>query len=106
VAPLFALERAEARKPGLVERGPFWLLIAATLIRVYGALATGHMNEDARLHLVSSAGVLAWLAIALFAVLVVRARRREPRMKAILFDGAAAAIAQKAADAKQPDSTG
>ncbi|HXU25421.1 MAG TPA: hypothetical protein VN697_15470 [Tepidiformaceae bacterium] len=106
VAPLFALERAEARKPGLVERGPFWLLIAATLIRVYGALATGHMNEDARLHLVSSAGVLAWLAIALFAVLVVRARRREPRMKAILFDGAAAAMAQKAADAKQPDSTG
>jgi hypothetical protein len=39
-------------------------------------------------------------------VLVVRARRREPRMKAILFDGAAAAMAQKAADAKQPDSTG
>ena len=101
VAPLFALERAEARKPGLVERGPFWLLILATLIRDYGALATGHMDEAARLHLVSSAGVLAWLALALFAVLVARARRREPRMKAILFDGAAAAMAQKAgAEAK------
>lgn len=96
VAPLFALERAEARKPGLIERGPFWLLIAATLIRVYGALATGHMDEATRLHIVSSAGVLAWLAIALFAVLVARARQREPRMKALLFDGAAAAMAEKA----------
>ena len=75
-------------------------MIAATLIRVYGALATGHMNEDARLHLVSSAGALAWLAIALFAVLVARARRREPRMKAILFDGAAAAVAQKAGESR------
>jgi len=106
VAPLFALERAEARKPGLVERGPFWLLIAATLIRVYGALATGHMDEAARLHLVSSAGVLAWVAIALFAVLVARARRREPRMKAILFDGAAAAMAQKAATNAKPPEAG
>ena len=96
VAPVFALDRAEARKPGVLERGPFWLLLGATLLRIYAGLIFGHMDEAARLHLVATAGVLGWLAITLFAVTVVKALRREPRMRALLATGYAEAAARNA----------
>jgi hypothetical protein len=84
VAPVFALSRAEARPPALWERSVFWLLLAALVLRVAAALLLGHMDSESRLHLVSTSGVLAWVGLALFAVTIVRAIRREPRMKALL----------------------
>jgi hypothetical protein len=86
VAPMFALARAEARGPRLSEVLPFWLLVVATGLRTLsGALAeAGNIDLDARMHTASLAGVLAWVAIALFASTVMRAVRSEPRMKAIL----------------------
>jgi hypothetical protein len=87
IAPVFALSRAEARPPSAWERAVFWLLLAALLVRVTAALLLGHMDSDSRLHLVSTSGVLAWVALALFAATLVQAIRREPRMKALLATG-------------------
>jgi hypothetical protein len=84
VAPVFALSRAEARPPALWERSVFWFLLAALVLRVVAALLLGHMDEAQRLHLTSASGVLAWVGLALFAVTIVRAIEREPRMKKLL----------------------
>lgn len=84
VAPVFALSRAESRPPALWERAIFWLLVASVVLRVAGALLDGHMDEVQRLHLVSTSGALAWIALVLFATMIVLAIRREPRMKALL----------------------
>jgi hypothetical protein len=84
VAPVFALSRAEARPPALWERSVFWLMTASLILRVVAALLLGHMDGQARLHLVSASGVLAWLGLAMFATTIVLAIRREPRMKALL----------------------
>lgn len=94
VAPMFALSRAEAKPPDLMERAPFWLLIAAATLRVGAGLAFGH-GGDARLHTVALAGALAWLALVIFAISVFLAVRAEPRMKQILAESAAAAAAAK-----------
>jgi len=85
VAPMFALERAEARPAALHDRLPFWLLIAAIVLRMAAGLLYGHTDIDARMHTAALAGVLGWLAIVLFAATVSRAIRNQPRMKAILF---------------------
>lgn len=95
VAPVFALERAEARGPVLIERLPFWFLIAAIVLRVLAGLLFSHMDNDARLHIAATAGVLGWLAIAMFAISVANAFRKEPKMKALLAEQAAAAAAAK-----------
>ncbi|MCC7365813.1 MAG: NnrS family protein [Dehalococcoidia bacterium] len=84
VAPVFALERAEPGSTRLFERAPLWLLVAAVVLRVGAGLAFDHMDTDGRMHLAAAAGVLAWLALAVFAASVVRAIRAEPRMKALL----------------------
>lgn len=84
VAPVFALSRAEARPPALWERAVFWLMTSSVVLRVVAALLLGHMNGDARLHLVSTSGALAWVGLVLFATTIVLAIRREPRMKALL----------------------
>ncbi len=94
VAPMFALSRAEAKPPDLMERAPFWLLIAAATLRVGAGLAFGH-GGDARLHTIALAGALAWLALLIFAISVFLAVRAEPRMKQILAESAAAAAAAK-----------
>lgn len=89
VAPVFALERAEVRAAGLVERMPFWLLVAALVLRMGTGLAAGHVGLDSRMHTAAAAGSLAWLALLLFALSVVRAIRAEPRMKQLLASATA-----------------
>jgi hypothetical protein len=96
VAPMFALSRAEAKPPSLVQRAPFWLLVAATILRVGAALLRDEADSDAVHHTIALSGALAWLALVLFAATVFKALRDEPRMKAILADNAREAIARNA----------
>jgi len=84
VAPVFALERTESGVPKLYERAPFWLLLGALVLRGGSALVAERISYDARMHAAATAGVLAWLAIAIFAVSVVRAVRAEPATKRAL----------------------
>jgi hypothetical protein len=79
IAPVFAVERTEARAPGLLEQAPFWLLLGALLLRAGAGLVSGEVDYDAWMHASALAGVLGWAAIALFAVTVVRAARNEAR---------------------------
>lgn len=88
VSPVFALERAEARPAGLEDHLAWWSLVAAIGLRVIAALAYGHIETGPRMHLAATAGVLAWLGLAMFAFSVVRAVRKEPRMKALLATAA------------------
>jgi len=84
VAPVFALERMEERRPGI----EYWLgwpaLCLAAALRVGAGLLLGQVDERARLAMVATAGVLAWLGLASFAWAVVRARRKEPRMRGMI----------------------
>ncbi|MBE0608348.1 MAG: hypothetical protein IH609_03140, partial [Dehalococcoidia bacterium] len=84
VAPVFALERTESGVPKLYERAPFWLLLGALALRGGSALLAEQISYDARMHWAAGAGVLAWLAIAIFAVSVLRAARAEPATKRAL----------------------
>lgn len=84
VAPVFALERTESGVPRLYERAPFWLLLGALVLRGGSALLAEQMSYEARMHWAAAAGVLAWLAIAIFAVSVIRAVRAEPVTKRAL----------------------
>lgn len=84
IAPVFALERAEARPPGLRDYLTWWPLLAATVLRIAAALLLGHMDGATRLQIASVAGSLGWLGLAAFAFSVVQAARKEPRMKALL----------------------
>ncbi len=81
VAPVFALERTESGVPPLLERLPFWLLTAAVVLRAGVPLLGDALDYDAGRHIIATAGVLGWLAIAIFAVSVVRAVRAEPGTK-------------------------
>lgn len=93
VAPFFALQRVESRGALLLDRGLLVLLVAATLLRIAAGLLTGHLDSEPRAHLTTTSGVLAWFALALFAFMVIRAVRDEPRVKASL-----ATIATRAAN--------
>jgi len=84
IAPVFALERTESGVPRLFERAPFWLLLAAVVLRVGSALLGEQSGFTSRMHSASVAGVLAWLAIAIFALSVVRAARAAPGTMAAL----------------------
>lgn len=88
VAPVFALERAEARPPGIEDHLAWWCLLGAAILRVATGLLYGHVSYDTRMHLAAIAGALAWLGLAMFALAVVRAVRKEPRMKALLAEAA------------------
>ncbi len=79
IAPVFAVERTESRPGGFLERAPFWLLLAALVIRPAAGLASEVVSYTAWMHAASLAGMLAWAAIALFGVTVVRAARNEGR---------------------------
>ncbi|MCZ7577132.1 MAG: hypothetical protein M5U18_08880 [Dehalococcoidia bacterium] len=84
VAPVFALERTESGVPKLYERAPFWLLLGALVLRGGSALLAEQISYDARMHSAATAGALAWLAIAIFAVSVLRAVRAEPATRRAL----------------------
>lgn len=97
IAPIFAIGRAEDRAPGLVERLPFWLLLAAAVLRVGAALVAGHGDATARLHVVSASGALAWLGLVLFAITVFESVYNEPRRRAQMLTSAMAAKERNAA---------
>jgi len=84
ITPIFALERAEARPAGILAHLEWWLLLSATVLRIFAGLALGHMDNNIRLALAATAGALGWLGLALFAFSALRAVRKEPRMKALL----------------------
>ncbi|MBE0608181.1 MAG: hypothetical protein IH609_02275, partial [Dehalococcoidia bacterium] len=96
VAPVFALERTESGVPKLYERAPFWLLLGALVLRGGSALLAEQISYDARMHSAAAAGVLAWLAIAVFALSVVRATRNEGANKQSLDVQARAAAERRA----------
>jgi hypothetical protein len=86
VAPVFALERTESGVPRLYERAPFWLLLTALVLRAGSGLLAEQISYDARMHSAATAGVLAWAAIAIFALSVARAIRAEPATKRAIED--------------------
>jgi|GEM_PF-576006 len=91
IAPVFALERTESGVPQLLERLPFWLLVAAAALRAGVPLLGDSLDRDAGQHTIAAAGVLAWLGIATFAGSVARAALAEPRTKRALEEVAARA---------------
>lgn len=93
VAPVFALERTEEGVPRALERAPFWMLLAALVLRVGSALLAEPLGYESRMHTASLAGLLAWGAIVIFAFSVLRAVRAEPHTKR--------ALEQVAHDARQ-----
>jgi hypothetical protein len=84
VAPVFALERVQASGPSVIDRAPFWLLLGALTLRVSAGLLYDTISYDSRMHLAATAGVLAWLAIGLFAFAMVRAVRAEKATQEML----------------------
>lgn len=95
VAPVFALERTESGVPKLYERAPFWLLLGALVLRGGSALLAEQVSYDTRMNSAAAAGVLAWLAIAIFAVSVARAIRNEGANKRALEVQARAAAERR-----------
>ncbi|MCL6644726.1 MAG: formate dehydrogenase subunit gamma, partial [Dehalococcoidia bacterium] len=79
IAPVFAVARTESRGAGFPEHAPFWLLAAALVVRAGAGLASGTASYEAWMHAAALAGVLAWLAIAVFAADVLTAARNEAR---------------------------
>ncbi len=96
VAPVFALERTESGVPKLYERAPFWLLLGALVLRGGSALLAEQVSYDARMHSAAAAGVLAWVALAVFALSVARAVRKESANKQSLEEQARAAAERRA----------
>ena len=84
LAPIFALERTEARGPG---RGLWFALLAlqvAATLRVFGAVAGQYPDLPWRQEAIAAAGILAWLAVAAFALALIHARRSEPRLRRLI----------------------
>lgn len=96
VAPVFALERTEAGVPRLYERMPFWLLLGALALRGGSALLAEQISYDARMHAAAAAGVMAWIALAVFALSVARAVRNEGANRRALEVQAQAAAQRRA----------
>ena len=95
VAPVFALERAEARSPGIEDHLGWWALLAGATMRVVAGLLYDTVSYDTRMHLAAIAGALAWIGLAMFAASVVRAVRKEPRMRALISSAADEAAATR-----------
>ncbi|HNO65921.1 MAG TPA: hypothetical protein PKK39_06200 [Tepidiformaceae bacterium] len=102
VAPIFALERTESGVPEALEHSPFWLLTAALVLRVGSALIAGPLGYENRMHTASLAGLLGWLAIAVFAFSVARAMRAAPRTKRALEEAAVHARNQRSDSSQGP----
>lgn len=81
IAPFFAVQRLESKGAWLFEHGILALLVAALLLRVAAGLLWDTSSTEGRMHLSAAAGTLAWLGLVLFAVMVIRAVRNEPRIK-------------------------
>ena len=96
VAPVFALERTESGVPRLYERMPFWLLLAALILRGGSALLAEEISYEARMHVAAGAGTMAWVALAVFALSVARAIRNEGANKRALEAQAHAAAERRA----------
>ncbi len=88
IAPIFALGRAEPRSPGLVDRASFWGLVAAALLRMGAPLAEPVLSYPIRMDIIAGAGLLAWLAVAVFGCRALQARLNEGRMLELLAQGA------------------
>lgn len=84
VAPFFAIERTESGVPNFLEHLPLWFLISAVVLRAGVPLLGDNLDRDAGLHVMATAGSLAWAAIAIFAFSVARAIRAEPKSKRAL----------------------
>ena len=84
VAPVFAMERAQSRRMRLRDESVFWLLLAALLTRAGAGILAEVTDYATRMNHSAYAGMLAWVALALFAWRLVEAIRREPEMKALL----------------------
>ncbi|HEY4668233.1 MAG TPA: hypothetical protein VIH05_00505 [Tepidiformaceae bacterium] len=86
IAPVFALERAEPRPPGMVDHIAWWGLLSAVVLRVIAGLLVEADQVDltSRMHLAALSGVLAWIGLAMFALSVIRAVRKEPAMRELL----------------------
>lgn len=84
VAPVFALERVQPGGPSLIDRAPFWLMVGALALRVSAGLLYDQVSYESRMHFAATAGLLAWLAIGLFAFAMVRAVRAEKSTQAML----------------------
>jgi hypothetical protein len=83
VAPFFALRRVESGGDRL-GNVVLALLATAAVLRVASGLLLGHIDIEPRMHIAALAGSLAWLGLALFATMVVRAIRAEGGIKASL----------------------
>mgnify|MGYP002682498274 CR=1 FL=1 len=68
----------------LLERLPFWLLLGSLVLRAGVPLLGERLDYEAGRHTIALAGMLAWLAVAIFAFSVARAVRAEPRTKRAL----------------------
>lgn len=86
VAPVFALERAEARPPGIVDHVAWWGLLSALALRILAGLLVevDQVELTSRMHLAALSGALAWVGLAMFALSVIRAIRKEPAMRELL----------------------
>lgn len=84
IAPVFAMERAEARPVSRLDHVAWGSLIAALVLRVLVGLLFEDVDYEPRMHLAAVAGILAWLGLAMFALTVARAVRREPAMRELL----------------------
>jgi len=80
LTPVFAIARGAARPASLADQAPFWLLLAAAAFRTGAGLVQGQdiLEPEAWEHTMALAGVLAWVALALFAITVLRAARERP----------------------------
>jgi len=96
VAPVFALERAEARGPDRVDIAAWGAITAAIILRTAAPLLHETTSLSQRMDTAAASGALAWLAVALFALSVGRALRREPAMRELLTARAARASGHKA----------
>lgn len=81
IAPFFALKRIESAAAALTDDAVFWLLTTSLFLRVTSALLLDVIPMDVRMHIAATAGTLAWLGLALFAVSAIRAIRSEPRLQ-------------------------
>ena len=84
VAPFFALRRLDASGPSLLDRGVWWCLISAAVLRVATGLAADDWSGVSRWHASALAGALGWLGLVLFVTTVIQAIRSESRLKAQL----------------------